>query len=105
MLSQMSVRLDLVASPAGRAGGATRIALSSRDELPSFDKIESALDFTPEWTVRRSVAEMLEAYRAIGLTIDEFRSPRFLRLARVKQLVAEGVLGDDLRRRAAPVAS
>jgi len=71
----------------------------------SFDKIESALDFTPEWTVRRSVAEMLEAYRAIGLTIDEFRSPRFLRLARVKQLVAEGVLGDDLRRRAAPVAS
>jgi nucleoside-diphosphate-sugar epimerase len=70
----------------------------------SFDRIESELGFTPEWTVRRSVEEMLAAYRSIGLTIDEFNSPRFLRLMRVKQLVAEGRLTGDLRRREAPVA-
>jgi nucleoside-diphosphate-sugar epimerase len=71
----------------------------------SFKKIGEQLPgFQPQWTVRRSVAEMLEAYRADGLTFDEFNSGRFMRIARIKELVAEGLLEDDLTwRKAAQV--
>jgi nucleoside-diphosphate-sugar epimerase len=64
----------------------------------SFAKLERAFpDLRPEWTVRASVEQMLAAYRDNGLTIDEFASSRFMRVARLKELLAEGRLDPELR--------
>ena len=51
----------------------------------------------PQWTVRRGIEELYEAFRRSGLTIEEFTSSRFLRIKHVKELQAEGVLDESLR--------
>jgi len=56
-------------------------------------------EFQPAWTVHRGVEELYEAYLRAGLTIEEFESPRFLRLAHVKRLQDNGTIDSELRRR------
>jgi hypothetical protein len=53
--------------------------------------------FKPEWTARRGVEQLHLAYQAIGLTLEDFEGPRFMRIAHVRKLVAEGLLDPDLR--------
>ena len=40
---------------------------------------------------------MLAAYRDNGLAIDDFKSSRFMRIARLKELTAAGRLDEALR--------
>jgi nucleoside-diphosphate-sugar epimerase len=54
--------------------------------------------FKPQWTARRGVQELYEAYKGVGLTMEEFEGERFKRIAHVKKLVAEGRLDGTLRR-------
>jgi nucleoside-diphosphate-sugar epimerase len=54
-------------------------------------------DFKPQWTARRGVEQLYEAYRATGLTLEEFEGPKFMRIAHVKKLVDEGRLDQNLR--------
>jgi nucleoside-diphosphate-sugar epimerase len=56
-------------------------------------------DFRTEWTARAGAQQLLEAFRAAQLTADEFEGSRFTRLKRLEQLLAEGALDGDLRRR------
>jgi nucleoside-diphosphate-sugar epimerase len=58
----------------------------------------------PQWTVRRGVEELYEAYVRNGLTFDEFTGTRYLRINRVRELQDAGRLDGDLRWRA-PVAT
>jgi nucleoside-diphosphate-sugar epimerase len=53
--------------------------------------------FQPQWTVRRGVEELYEAYKRHGLTEDEFLGPRYLRLQHIKDLIGEGRLDGGLR--------
>jgi nucleoside-diphosphate-sugar epimerase len=53
--------------------------------------------FKPQWTARRGILELYEAYKAVGLTLADFEGERYKRIAHVKQLVAEGALDGDLR--------
>ncbi len=53
--------------------------------------------FKPQWTVRRGVAQLLEAYQRVGLTLDDFEGPRFKRIGHVKQLLDDGRLDNTLR--------
>jgi len=53
--------------------------------------------FKPQWTARRGVEELYEAYRRIGLTLEEFEGPKYKRIDHVKQLIAQGHLDDSLR--------
>jgi nucleoside-diphosphate-sugar epimerase len=50
----------------------------------------------PQWTVRRGVEELYAAYRRFGLTADDFFD-RFVRIAHVKRLLAEGRLDNGLQ--------
>jgi len=62
------------------------------------NKIARALhDFKPQWTARRGVQELYEAFREVGLTLEEFEGARYKRIAHVQQLVAEGRLDEELR--------
>jgi nucleoside-diphosphate-sugar epimerase len=59
-------------------------------------------EFEPRWSVRDGIQELLDAYRAHGLTETEFLSSRYLRIKRVMELKAEGQVDDTLRRVARP---
>lgn len=71
------------------------------------DRIRQVLpDFEPRWDAARGAAQVYEACRAHGVTLEQFEGPRYQRIGHVRMLIAEGVLGEDLRhtRRRAPVA-
>jgi nucleoside-diphosphate-sugar epimerase len=55
--------------------------------------------FAPRWTVQKGIDEILAAYTAGELTLEDFLSPRFQRLPRLQELVDAGELDDALRRR------
>lgn len=61
------------------------------------DRIGRVLGYETEWTVRRGVEELLDAYRAHGLTAEEFNSPRYLRIKHVQGLLRGGRVDQDLR--------
>ena len=56
--------------------------------------------FEPQWTVRRGVEQLHDAYARNGLTFEEFTGTRYLRINRVRELQEAGRLDDDLRWRA-----
>lgn len=63
-----------------------------------FSKIARLLpEFKPQWDGRRGVEQLVTAFRAIGLSQDDFEGPRFNRLQKVKQLMADGQLDSALR--------
>jgi nucleoside-diphosphate-sugar epimerase len=82
----------------------SRIALAAgagpdkRSYRVSFAKLAGAFpELRPSWTVRASAAQMLAAYRDNGLRIEDFEGSRFMRIARVKELLADGRLDEALR--------
>ena len=73
-------------------------APDTRSYRVDFGKAANGLPgFRCEWTVPKGIEELLNAYRAAGLTIDEFSTARFHRIQRVRQLLDEGRLDADLR--------
>ncbi|HXV30062.1 MAG TPA: SDR family oxidoreductase [Sinorhizobium sp.] len=64
----------------------------------SFEKIARTLPgFEPKWDARRGAEQLYAAYRNAGLVLDEFEGPRYQRIGHIQRLMAEGVLGSDLR--------
>ena len=55
------------------------------------------------WTVRDGAREVLDAYREVGLTLEEFESDRYIRLQHLRLLLDKGELDSRLRWRAARV--
>jgi nucleoside-diphosphate-sugar epimerase len=53
--------------------------------------------FRPTWTVRRGIEELAEAYRRCALRAEDFEGEPYVRLKRVRGLVARGRLDEDLR--------
>lgn len=72
----------------------------ARDYRVDFGKIESRLPgYAPRFRLRQGIEELYAAYRAAGLTRDEFLGPRYYRLRVIRELLERGVLTPDLRRR------
>jgi nucleoside-diphosphate-sugar epimerase len=70
----------------------------------SFEKIARHLpEFKPQWDVRRGAEQLYAAYRSSGRTLEQFEGPRYQRIAHIKKLLAEGILGSDLRHARQPV--
>ncbi len=67
-------------------------------------------EFKPQWTVRRGIEQLYDAYRRYGLTYEEFMGTKYLRIKRILKLQGEGLLDESLRWRsiarvAAPTVS
>ena len=63
-----------------------------------FSKFERAFpECRLEWTAERGVDELVEAYQAANLTLDDFQGHRFTRLAQLKQLLGQSSLDESLR--------
>ena len=43
------------------------------------------------------IEELYDAYRRVGLTLEEFEGERYKRIAHIKKLVSEGLLDGELR--------
>lgn len=84
--------------PDARVALAQGAGPDKRSYRVSFAKLAAAFpELRPRWTVRASAQQMLDAYRATDLRIEDFQSSRFMRIARLKELLAAGALDDELR--------
>jgi len=54
-------------------------------------------DFRFEWTPTKGATEVYDAFKKIGLTADDFASPKFTRLKWIRHLLDSGRLDGDLR--------
>ncbi len=70
----------------------------SRTYRVGFRRILTELKdyFRPEWDLMRGGIEMVEFFRACGFTEADFRGPRCVRLARLKELSEQGRLDATL---------
>ena len=65
-----------------------------------FSKLEMELpEARPRWSLAAGVDQLLTAYRANGLTREQFTGPRFIRLEHIKRRLDDDSLGPDLRPR------
>jgi hypothetical protein len=53
--------------------------------------------FKPQWTARKGIQQLYDAYKAVGLKLEEFEGPKFMRIGHIKKLVNEGFLDNELR--------
>ena len=69
-----------------------------RNYRADFSKINRVLPgFRPQWDARKGARQLYQAYQAIGLKLEDFEGPRYRRIDQLKQLMASGLLGTDLR--------
>jgi nucleoside-diphosphate-sugar epimerase len=84
--------------PGARASFAEGGGPDTRSYQVDCSKIGRVLPgFETQWTVRRGVEQLYEAYAGNGLTFEEFTGTRYLRINRVRELQEAGRLDDDLR--------
>jgi len=70
-----------------------------RDYRVDFSKLSDVFpDLTMRWRVRDGVAELLRSYTTHGLTYEDFTSSRYVRLRRIKELLAVGEIDELIRR-------
>jgi nucleoside-diphosphate-sugar epimerase len=97
---QVSDVAEMVAQavPGSRIEYAPGAGSDARDYRVDFSKIARQLpEFEPAWTVERGIEQLVEAFRDHGLTAEEFRSPRYLRIATVRAHLDAGRLDRHLR--------
>jgi nucleoside-diphosphate-sugar epimerase len=63
-----------------------------------FSRILKTLPaFQPKWDARRGARELYEAYKKVGLRVEDFEGPRYKRIDHIQGLLASGRLNADLR--------
>lgn len=69
----------------------------SRTYKVNFDKIATRLKgyFDPKWDIEKGVRQLYEAYKAHGLTYEEFIGNKYIRLNQLKRLVEEKKLDNN----------
>ena len=68
-----------------------------RDYRVDFSKIKRVLPaYQAKWTVSRGIEQLAEDMQRFGLSTEDFEGPRFVRLARINELLASGRLNDNL---------
>ena len=64
-----------------------------------FNKISTALpEFKPKWNVRLGAKQLYEAYKKVGLLVEEFEGPRYKRITHLENSLRSGRLDKTLRR-------
>lgn len=70
----------------------------ARSYRVNFDAYyRAAPSFVPVWRVRAGVAQVRDFYASIGLTAEAFKGPKYVRLARIRELMSVGRISADLR--------
>jgi len=92
---------EIVASvvPGCRLEFADDAGPDKRSYRVSFDKIKRVLGFNSRWDAHMGAEQLYKAYASSGLSKDEFEGPRYQRIGHIRKMMAEGLLGPDLRSR------
>jgi len=62
------------------------------------DKIARMLpNFRPQWTARKGAQELFEAYRRVGLTADDMKQGRYVRMNQIQRLLQSQRIDPSLR--------
>ena len=77
------------------AGDASPDPRSYRVDFSELDRAFPDLEL--DWNARRGAEELVGAYRAVGLTEDDFEGRSYIRLRQLRHLLDEHRLDDDLR--------
>ncbi|MFC7494588.1 MULTISPECIES: NAD-dependent epimerase/dehydratase family protein [unclassified Nocardioides] len=89
---QVAARMDAPVTFAADAGP------DKRDYRVDFTKIGRVLPaYQPRWSVPLGIDELARDMDANTLSSQDFEGPRFVRLARIRELMGSGRLSDDLR--------
>jgi len=84
--------------PGSRVTYAPGAQPDKRNYRVNCDRIRRVLpSFRTEWTARRGMEELLDAYIRYGLTAEEFLSSRYLRIKHVRRLMDEKRIDASLR--------
>jgi nucleoside-diphosphate-sugar epimerase len=88
---------------------AVHIAQDASPDLRSyrvdFGKLARTLPaFQPVWSVTEGIQELRDAYLQHGISLNDLRGARFVRLKRIRELIEQGRIDDDLRWRTTEVA-
>ena len=81
----------------------SKVALSGkvgpdlRNYRVSCDKFAERVGFETRWTVAQGALQMYEAFERNGLTLEQLTGPRMQRLPRIRQLLGDARVDDDLR--------
>jgi nucleoside-diphosphate-sugar epimerase len=87
------------AVPGSRVSFADGAGPDLRNYRVDFAKLEATFpELKPRWSVREGIDELLGAYTRYGFTSADFMSSRFVRLRRIRELLADGIVDDMLRR-------
>jgi len=63
-----------------------------------FNKIAAALpEFKPQWTVPLGAKQLYEAYKKVGLVVEEFEGPRYRRITHLERSLLSGRVDNTLR--------
>ena len=64
-----------------------------------FDKISQLIpDFKPKWNVSLGAKQLYDAYKKVGLLVEDFEGPKFRRISNLEHSIKYGVLDENLRR-------
>ena len=89
--------------PGSRITYAQDAGPDKRNYRVSFEKLARTVPaFRPTWTVRRGVEELLEAFRRMRLTYEEFTGSRLLRIRHILELLDSDQIDPSLRWRSRP---
>jgi nucleoside-diphosphate-sugar epimerase len=70
-----------------------------RDYRVDFSKLEDTFpDLRLRWTIREGIDELVKAYTEYGMSYEDFTSSRYVRLRRITELQALGLVDENLRR-------
>ncbi len=76
-----------------------------RNYRADFSKIRRMLPgFQPQWDARKGARQLYAAYQSVGLKVEDFEGPRYRRIDQIRELIASGNLGSDLRWSSEPAA-
>lgn len=85
--------------PNSKVGYVDGAEADSRSYRVEFDKISQMVpDFKPEWTVPLGAKQLYEAYKKVGLLVEDFEGPRFRRISNLENSLRSGKLDKNLRR-------
>lgn len=84
--------------PGCKIGFAPDAGPDMRNYRVDCNKIARVLkEYKPQWTARRGVEQLYDAYKQEGISLDDFEGPKYKRIAHVKQMIGEGKLDANLR--------
>jgi nucleoside-diphosphate-sugar epimerase len=70
----------------------------TRNYRVNCDRIKNEVPgFQPQWTARKGAEQIYQKLSEVGLKLNEFEGPRYMRLAHLKEKISNNLLNSELR--------